>query len=58
VQPSAQPDLVDVNFTINGGKVYVLYSQPAVPTLAGMGMSFHSMTVAFDNFLFEEIETE
>jgi hypothetical protein len=58
VKPSAQPDLVDVYFTINGGILYVLYSQPAVPTLAGMGMSFHSMTVAFDNFLFEEIETE
>lgn len=58
VKPSTQPDLVDVYFTINGGILYVFYSQPAVPTLAGLGMSFHSMTVAFDNFLFEEIEAE
>lgn len=58
VKPSAQPDLVDVYFTINGGVLYVLYSQPAKPTLAGFGMSFHSMTVSFDNFAYEEIETE
>lgn len=58
VKPAAQPNLVDVYFTINGGVLYVLYSQPAVPTVAGLGMSFHSMTVAFDNFLYEEIEVK
>lgn len=58
VKPSLQPNLVDVYFTINGGVLYVLYLQPAVPTLAGLGMSFHSMTVSYDNFLFEEIEVE
>lgn len=58
VKPSTQPDFVDVYFTINGGLLYVLYLQPAAPTQSGMGMSFHSMTVAFDNFLFEEIEVK
>jgi len=58
VKPSAQPNLVDVYFTINNGLLYVLYSQPAEPTLSGMGMSFHSMIVAFDNFLYEEIEVK
>jgi hypothetical protein len=58
VKPSAQPELVDVYFTINGGLLYVLYSQPAIPSAAGLGMSFHSMTVAFDNFKYEELEVK
>jgi len=58
VKPSARPDFVDVYFTVNGGLLYVLYLQPAAPTLAGLGMSFHSMTVAYDNFTYEEIEVE
>ena len=58
VKPAAQPNLVDVYFTVNDGILYVLYSQPAVPTLAGLGMSFHSMTVAFSNFSYEEIEVK
>jgi hypothetical protein len=58
VKPSWQPNLVDVYFTINGGTLYVLYLQPAIPTQAGMGMSFHSMTVAFDNFTYDEIEVK
>jgi hypothetical protein len=58
VKPSAQPNFVDVYFTVNGGLLYVLYLQPAEPTYAGLGMSFHSMTVAFDNFVYEEIEVK
>ena len=58
IKPSVQPDLVDVYFRINGAVMYVLYSQPAVPTQAGLGMSFHSMTVAYDNFTYEEIEVK
>lgn len=56
IKPSAQPNLVDVYFRINGAVMYVLYSQPTVPTQAGLGMSFHSMTVAYDNFEYEELE--
>jgi hypothetical protein len=56
VRPSARPNFVDVYFTVNGGLLYVLYLQPAVPTYAGLGMSFHSMTVQYDNFVYEEIE--
>ena len=55
VKPSAQPNLVDAYFRINGAVMYVLYSQPAVHTQAGFGMSFHSMTVAYDNLQYEEI---
>jgi hypothetical protein len=55
VKPSAQPNLVDIYFTMNNGVIYVLYSQPAVPTKAGFGMSFHSMTVAYDNYAYEEL---
>jgi len=58
VKPSSQPDFVDVYFTVNGGLLYVLYLQPAAPTVTGLGMSFHSMTVAYDNFTYEEIEVE
>ena len=56
VIPSTQPNLVDVFFRVNNAVMYVLYSQPAVPTQAGLGMSFHSMTVAYDNFKYEELE--
>ena len=58
VKPSAQAGFVDVYFTVNGGLMYILYLQPAKPTYAGLGMSFHSMTVAYDNFLYEEIEVK
>jgi hypothetical protein len=58
VKPSVQPNLVDVYFHINNGVMYVLYSQPAKPTQAGLAMSFHSMTVAYDNFKYEEIEVK
>jgi len=49
---------VDVYFRVNNAVMYVLYSQPALPTQAGLGMSFHSMTVAYDNFAYEEIEVK
>ena len=58
VKPSSQPEFVDVYFTVNNGLMYVLYLQPAKPTYAGLGMSFHSMTVAYDNFSYEEIEVK
>jgi len=58
VKPSARDGFVDVYFTINNGLLYVLYLQPAEGTLAGLGMSFHSMTVSFDNFRYEEIVVE
>jgi hypothetical protein len=58
VKPSAQPDFVDVYFTVNNGLMYVLYLQPVKPTYAGLGMSFHSMRVAYDNFVYEEIEVK
>lgn len=58
VKPSATPNFVDVYFTVNNGLLYVLYLQPATPTRAGLGMSFHSMTVAYDNFTYEEIEVK
>jgi hypothetical protein len=58
VKPSARPGFTDVYFTINGGLLYVLYLQPAEDTFAGLGMSFHSMTVSFDNFSYEEMEVK
>lgn len=58
VKPSVQPNLVDVYFRIGKAVMYVLYSQPAVPTQAGLGMSFHSMTVAYDNFTYEELDAK
>jgi hypothetical protein len=58
IKPSAQPNLADVYFSINNTLTYVLYSQPAEPSEAGLGMSFHSMTVAFDHFEYEEIRPE
>ncbi len=56
VKPSSRDGFVDVYFTVNNGLLYILYLQPAEETFAGMGMSFHSMTVSFDNFQYEEIE--
>ena len=58
VKPSAQPDFVDVYFTVNNGLLYILYLQPAKPTYAGLGMSFHSMSVAYDNFVYEELDVK
>lgn len=58
VKPSARDGFVDVYFTINKGLLYVYYLQPAEETFAGLGMSFHSMTVSFDNFSYEEIIVE
>ncbi len=58
VKPSSRSGFVDIYFTVNGGLLYVLYLQPAVPSFAGLGMSFHSMTVAYDNFTYEEIEVK
>ena len=55
IKPSTQPALSDIYFHINDGLLYVLYSQPIKPTQAGLGMSFHSMTVGFDNFSYEEL---
>jgi hypothetical protein len=55
IKPSANGS-VDVYFSINSNPVYVLYSQAAVASRVGVGMSFHSVAVAYDNFEYEEIE--
>lgn len=56
VKPSARAGFVDVYFIINGGTLYVYYLQAEEETFAGLGISFHSMTVSYDNFTYEEIE--
>ncbi|MDO8755035.1 MAG: hypothetical protein Q7J80_14150, partial [Anaerolineales bacterium] len=48
----------DIYFTLNGKNVYILYGQSSVPSFVGLGMSFHSVTVAYDNFMYEEIEVQ
>ncbi len=47
---------VDYYFTLNGKRLYVLSGKPAVPSMVGLGMSFHAVTVAYDNFEYEEVE--
>ncbi|PKN94568.1 MAG: hypothetical protein CVU44_05655 [Chloroflexi bacterium HGW-Chloroflexi-6] len=48
----------DIYFTLNGKNVYILYGQSSVPSFVGLGMSFHSVTVAYDNFMYEETEVQ
>ena len=48
--------MVDYYISLNGGVVYVIYARPAIPTEVGLAMSFHSVTVSYDNFTFIEIE--
>jgi hypothetical protein len=45
---------VDFYFSLNGKRLYVLNGKPAVPSMVGLGMSFHAVTVAYDNFEYEE----
>ncbi|MBI5353459.1 MAG: hypothetical protein HZB50_12535 [Chloroflexi bacterium] len=55
IKPSTNPNLTDIYFSVNGTLLYVRYSQPIMETKAGLGMSFHSMTVGYDNFSYEEL---
>jgi hypothetical protein len=54
----AKPDnkgTVNYVFTLNGNRLYTLSGKPATPTMVGLGMSFHAVTVAYDNFEYEEV---
>lgn len=57
VKPAANnPALMDVYFMLNGKNFYVLTGRKAEKSMVGLAMSFHSVTVAYDNFYYEEIE--
>jgi hypothetical protein len=56
VKPGSNPALVDVYYALNGNTFYVLTSLNAEESMVGLGMNFHSMTVAYDNFEYEELE--
>jgi hypothetical protein len=56
VEPAASAGKMDIHFSVNGTSVYVLYDQPIFASSTGFAMSFHSTTVAYDNFMYEEIE--
>ena len=55
VQPAAKDGNVDIYFKLNDSQIYVYYTQPAESTWVALGMSFHSVTVAYDNFEYEEL---
>jgi hypothetical protein len=55
VTPGKTDSTVDVTFRMNDKTLYT-YPNLALPaTWVGLGMSFHSTTVAYDNFEYEEI---
>lgn len=54
-KPSGKQGKMDVYYSMNGKTVYVISGIDAEPSMVGLGMSFHSTTVAYDNF--EYLET-
>ena len=56
VKPGSKASTVDISFRMNGKTLYVYPSLTASPSWVGLGMSFHSTTVAYDNFEYEELE--
>jgi hypothetical protein len=55
VKQASQNGMVDISFNMNGQSVGILYSQPAKSAWVALGMSYHSVTVAYDNFEYEEL---
>jgi hypothetical protein len=55
VQPTAKDGSVDIYFKLNDSQIYIYYSQPVESSSVALGMSFHSVTVAYDNFEYEEL---
>jgi len=55
VNPGNSDVTVDVTFYLNGKSLYTFPSLKATPSWVGLGMSFHSTTVAYDNFEYEEL---
>jgi hypothetical protein len=56
VKPASSKGSVDIFFSLNGQSIYVVYDKPATESFVGLGMSFHSVAVAYDNFEYEELE--
>ena len=54
VKPSGKNG-VDIYINMNGSMMTILYNQAPLSTWVGLGMSFHSVTVGFDNFEYEEL---
>jgi hypothetical protein len=55
VKPGSSDSTIDVTFYLNGKSLYTLPSLEASSSWVGLGMSFHSTTVAYDNFEYEEL---
>lgn len=55
VKPGKTDSTVDITFGMNGKILYVYPSVTMPPSWVGLGMSFHSTTVAYDNFEYEEL---
>lgn len=56
VKPGTNPALIDIYYALNGKTFYTLTGRNAEESMVGLGMSFHSVTVAYDNFEYEELE--
>jgi hypothetical protein len=56
VKPASKSGMMDIDFRLNDNLIYTLYSVPVFASSPGVAMSFHSTTVAYDNFEYEEIE--
>lgn len=56
IKPTKKEFVADVVFMLNGKAIYTLYGWSVEPSYPGLGMSFHSVTVAYDNFEYEEYE--
>jgi hypothetical protein len=56
VKPAKNSNLVDIYYSLNGKTYYVLTGRKAEESMVGLGMSFHSVTVAYDNFEYIVLE--
>ncbi len=57
VMPSAGGSgSVDYTIKLNGKTSFLIYTKPAVLAKVGLILDWHSISIAFDNFEYEEIE--
>jgi len=58
VKPASDSNLVDIYYSLNGKTYYVLNSRKAEESLVGLGMSYYSVTVAYDNFEYIVLDSD
>jgi len=55
-KPATTAGQVDIFIKINGSTPFVIYGQEALPSWPALGVAWHAMGVAFDNFSYEKFK--